>query len=157
MNYLYKSPIGFIVLSGGDEQVTGLNFISDAEALKYLEHEKPKGELLKAVVQLDEYFNNSRKTFDVKVEPQGTEFRRRVWQALLDIPYGKTISYKQLATNIGNPKAYRAVGGANHHNPISIIIPCHRVVGANGALVGYGGELWRKEWLLKHERSNPVK
>ena len=101
--------------------------------------------------ELDEYFAGTRKTFTVPVAPQGTPFRQQVWQALQTIPYGETISYKQLAEKINSPKAIRAVGGANHNNPISIIIPCHRVIGANGKLVGYGGGLDVKEFLLELE------
>lgn len=156
MEYLYKSPIGFILLKGNDEYLSNLDFISDADALAYLNNDKPSGELLNAVIQLDEYFKSERKSFDLNLKTEGTPFREKVWEALRKIPYGETISYKQLAVAIGNQKAVRAVGGANHHNKISIIIPCHRVIGAGGKLVGYGGELWRKEWLLNHEKASMI-
>jgi len=108
--------------------------------------------VLLCVQELDAYFAGQLREFTVPIKAEGTEFRVQVWQALLDIPYGQTMSYKQLAENIGNPKAVRAVGGANHHNPISIIIPCHRVIGAGGGLTGYGGGLENKEVLLALEK-----
>ena len=104
--------------------------------------------------QLEEYFSGKRKEFDIPLHPQGTDFQRSVWKELQRIPYGETISYKQMAINIGNPKACRAVGLANNKNPISIIIPCHRVIGSNGALVGYGGGLDMKRKLLDLEKKH---
>lgn len=102
--------------------------------------------------QLSEYFGGERKSFDLPLAPEGTAFRKKVWNALTEIPYGETITYGELACRAGNPKAVRAVGGANHHNPIPIIIPCHRVIGADGTLTGYGGGLELKEKLLTLER-----
>lgn len=102
--------------------------------------------------QLEAYFRGERRAFDLPLQLEGTPFQRRVWQALLRVPYGRTTTYGELAAALGNPRAGRAVGGANHRNPISIVVPCHRVVGGDGGLVGYGGGLWRKEWLLRHER-----
>ena len=101
--------------------------------------------------QLDQYFMQERVSFDLPLSPQGTAFQRRVWQELTTIPFGKAISYGELAQRIGNPQGSRAVGLANGKNPISIIVPCHRVIGASGKLTGYGGGLDRKEWLLRHE------
>ncbi|MCU1306360.1 MAG: ogt [Acidobacteriaceae bacterium] len=101
--------------------------------------------------QVLEYFTGKRKTFDLALAPEGTPFQQRVWQELLRIPYGETISYGELATRVGNPKASRAVGGANGQNPISLIVPCHRVIGSDLSLTGYGGGLNVKEALLKHE------
>jgi methylated-DNA-[protein]-cysteine S-methyltransferase len=101
--------------------------------------------------QIDEYFAGERETFDLELAPHGTDFQLRVWEQLEKIPYGETISYSELATALGDPKLVRAVGLANGRNPISIIIPCHRVIGADGSLVGYGGGLERKQWLLEHE------
>lgn len=101
--------------------------------------------------QLDEYFAGERRGFDLSLDPTGTEFQKRVWAALADIPYGETTSYGRVAATIGSPTSSRAVGLANGQNPISIIVPCHRVVGANGALTGYGGGLDAKRWLLAHE------
>jgi methylated-DNA-[protein]-cysteine S-methyltransferase len=102
--------------------------------------------------QLREYFSGSRREFDVKLSPRGTEFQRAVWNELLRVPYGTTISYGELARRIGRPDAVRAVGAANGANPIPIIVPCHRVIGANGTLTGYGGGLDRKRWLLDLEQ-----
>jgi methylated-DNA-[protein]-cysteine S-methyltransferase len=101
--------------------------------------------------QLAEYFSGTRKTFDFPLAPKGTPFQLAVWHALLEIPYGDTISYAELARRIGKPSAVRAVGAANGANPIPVIIPCHRVIGSNGTLTGYGGGIERKQWLLAHE------
>ncbi len=102
---------------------------------------------------MDEYFNKKRKKFDLPLQPQGTNFQKAVWDALLEVPYGTTVSYFDIAKKVDNPKAVRAAGGANGKNPITIIIPCHRIIGSNGKLVGYGGGLWRKKWLLQHEQN----
>lgn len=104
--------------------------------------------------QLKEYFEGGRKNFDIALKTVGTDFQKSVWNILMTIPYGKTISYKEEAAGLMNPKAVRAVANANGHNRIAIIIPCHRVIGDNGKLVGYGGGLWRKDWLIRHEQSN---
>lgn len=101
--------------------------------------------------QLSEYLKGERKAFDLPLNPKGTDFQKRVWRALCDIPYGETRSYKQIAEAIGNPKAVRAVGMANNRNPITIVVPCHRVIGADGKLVGYGGGLEMKDFLLRLE------
>jgi len=106
--------------------------------------------------QLSEYLKGERKTFDLPLNPKGTDFQKRVWRALCDIPYGETRSYKQIAEAIGNPKAVRAVGMANNRNPITIVVPCHRVIGADGKLVGYGGGLEMKEFLLRLETICPI-
>jgi methylated-DNA-[protein]-cysteine S-methyltransferase len=108
--------------------------------------------LERARVQLAEYFAGARRAFELPLGPRGTEFQREVWRALGAIPFGATRSYAELAEGIGRPSASRAVGGANGKNPIAVIVPCHRVIGADGALTGYGGGLARKEWLLRHER-----
>jgi methylated-DNA-[protein]-cysteine S-methyltransferase len=102
-------------------------------------------------VELDEYFAGTRRAFDVPLHPSGSPFQLRAWQALREIPYGETVSYGAQAIRLGTPTAFRAVGSANGQNPISIIVPCHRVIGANGSLVGYGGGLAAKRWLLQHE------
>lgn len=102
--------------------------------------------------QFDAYFAGARTAFELPLSPRGTAFQRRVWDALCDIGYGETISYAELARRIGNPRAVRAVGLANGANPLSIVVPCHRVIGANGALTGYGGGLEAKRWLLDHEQ-----
>ncbi|MDR3354791.1 MAG: methylated-DNA--[protein]-cysteine S-methyltransferase [Synergistaceae bacterium] len=145
---IYKSPIGNILIRANEAGVTELVFTEDADP-------SPRGSLgghlNVCALQLDEYFDGSRTSFDVPVDLKGSPFQISVWRALMLIPYGSTWSYGKLAAQVGRPKASRAVGGANHNNPVSIIIPCHRVIGSNGKLIGYGGGLWRKEWLLKHE------
>jgi len=154
---LYKSPVGGIFISAQDGKITQLYFDGGRTTPADLKAAEPKTAEDKAVLQklakeLDMYFAGELKEFTVPVNPVGTPFRKVVWQALQAIPYGETISYKELAERINNPKAIRAVGGANHNNPISIIIPCHRVIGANGKLVGYGGGLGAKEYLLELEQ-----
>ena len=148
----YRSPIGLIELTATEAALTSLNFVeavTDATPLT-----PPL--LRDATRQLDEYFNGSRRNFDLPLAPTGTDFQQQVWQQLLTIPFGRTTSYIEIARTIGNEKAVRAVGAANGQNPISIIIPCHRVIGSDGQLVGYGGGLWRKKWLLEHEGALPV-
>lgn len=107
--------------------------------------------LQQCVTQLEEYFRRARKEFSISLQLQGTDFEKQVWKTLFDIPYGTTRTYMDIAKAIGNTKAVRAVGLANGKNPIAIIIPCHRVIGSDGRLTGYGGGIWRKKWLLKHE------
>jgi methylated-DNA-[protein]-cysteine S-methyltransferase len=104
------------------------------------------------VSQIDEYFKGNLKQFSLKLQMQGTDFQKTVWQQLTKVAYGQTASYGEIAAAIGNPAASRAVGHANGRNPISIIVPCHRIIGTDGSLTGYGGGLWRKAWLLRHER-----
>jgi methylated-DNA-[protein]-cysteine S-methyltransferase len=111
-------------------------------------------EVQKVIKQLEEYFSGKRKKFDVNTDPSGTEFQKLVWKALLSIPYGETRTYKDIAVKIGKPLAYRAVGQANHNNPISIIIPCHRVIGSDGKLTGYAGGLDFKDRLLDLEKQH---
>jgi|ERR1035437_788792 methylated-DNA-[protein]-cysteine S-methyltransferase len=143
-----NSPIGIIELEGSDKGLSSLIFVEDA---KISPHTPP---LLKEVhKQLKEYFDGKRKEFSLELDLQGTEFQLKVWNKLLEIPYGKTISYLQLAKNLGDPKSIRAAGTANGRNSVSIIVPCHRVIGSDGKLIGYGGGLWRKDWLLKHENN----
>ena len=148
---VYASPIGEIRLHFEGACLTGLYFTDENVNHSHTPHTAAQADCAR---QLDEYFAGTRRTFTLDMRLEGTAFRRRAWQALCDIPYGQTRSYKAQADAIGNPKAVRAIGGANHHNPISIIVPCHRVIGANGLLTGYGGGLWRKEWLLEHEKKH---
>ncbi len=156
MYSIFNSPIGKIALKIENELLTELFFIKDDEneVISKNIQEKETDIIIKCKNELTEYFIGERKKFDIPLNIHGTEFRKKVWYALTEIPYGETASYKDIATKVGNPKAVRAVGGANHNNLISIIIPCHRVIGADGNLTGYGGELWRKEWLLNMEKSN---
>ncbi|MBV8516096.1 MAG: methylated-DNA--[protein]-cysteine S-methyltransferase [Acidobacteria bacterium] len=104
-----------------------------------------------AIVQLREYFDGKRTVFELDLAPRGTEFQRAVWDELLRVPYGATVTYAEIAHRIGRPNAVRAVGAANGANPIAVIVPCHRVIGSNGTLTGYGGGIERKQWLLAHE------
>ncbi len=144
---IYHAPVGELVITYQDGAVIALKR-ADATALP----EDAPNALTEAVCrQLDEYFAGTRTTFDFPLRLQGTPFQEKVWAALRDIPYGETRSYQQIAQAIGQPKACRAVGMANHRNPIYIIVPCHRVVGANGALTGYGGGLDMKKALLELE------
>lgn len=142
----YKSEIGTIEIAGDENGITAVDFV---------DYEPPYSEipscLEDCVNQLDEYFRKGRKKFSLNLKLQGTEFQKSVWSKLLDIPYGTTASYADIAKAVGNEKSVRAVGNANSKNRIAIIIPCHRVIGRDGSLTGYAGGLWRKEWLLKHE------
>ena len=147
--FYYDSPIGLLEI-GGNEQYIKSVFFSDSD-IRQIDH--PPELLANCVQQLKEYFKKQRKEFDLPLKPVGTDFQKAVWDALLDIPYGETESYFEIAKKLGNPNAVRAVGGANGRNPISIIVPCHRVIGSSGNLVGYGGGLWRKKWLLQHEQN----
>lgn len=147
----FRSPIGWLELRGGPLGITAVHFVSGEVRPEELGLPVP-AHLSPCLRQLDEYFRGTRRTFSVGLDLQGTAFQKRIWGLLLKIPFGWTESYRGIAAAAGNVKATRAVGGANHRNPVSIIIPCHRVVGADGRLTGYGGGLWRKEWLLDHER-----
>jgi methylated-DNA-[protein]-cysteine S-methyltransferase len=142
----YNSPIGLIEISATKEAINSLYFVETRH------HEANHSPLVDdALRQLANYFNGTRHSFDLPLAFSGTEFQQAVWRQLLTIPYGETISYLEIALALENPQAVRAVGAANGQNPISIIAPCHRVIGSNGKLIGYGGGLWRKEWLLRHE------
>lgn len=146
----YQSAIGLVQIEGTAEAITAVEFADEGA-------EPAAGDNLSPVVaecvqQFDEYFAGKRTDFDLKLHLGGTPFQKTVWNELTRIPFGQTISYGELARRIGNPKAMRAVGAANGKNIINIIVPCHRVIGSNGKLTGYGGGLWRKEWLLAHEK-----
>jgi methylated-DNA-[protein]-cysteine S-methyltransferase len=151
----YESPIGLLEVRGGERGVSAVTFV-DARASRATRGAGGgKGPLPAALAdcltQLDQYFRGRRRTFSVKLDLGGTAFQNKVWRALRAVRFGKTASYKDIARNVGNPAGTRAVGGANHRNPVSIIVPCHRIVGSDGRLTGYGGGLWRKDWLLRHE------
>jgi methylated-DNA-[protein]-cysteine S-methyltransferase len=145
----YDSPVGLLEIAADEKAVTGLYF---ADANRNREEKSANGILKECINQLTEYFSGKRKDFDIKVNPSGTLFQKSVWNELLKIPYGETVSYGEIAERIGNPKSVRAVGLANGSNPISIIIPCHRVIGKNGSLVGYGGGIENKRYLLELEQ-----
>lgn len=146
----YKSPIGTVEIEGTQDSILNLNFVDQAHS----DDDDLPSCIKECAKQIDEYFQGNRKTFSLNLIMQGTDFQKSVWRQLMKIPYGTTASYGEVAVAIGNPTACRAVGSANGKNPISIIVPCHRVIGSDGTLTGYGGGLWRKEWLLKHEKDN---
>ena len=146
------SPIGPLLLTGNAQGLNGIYMRSPRHpAQPDADWQERPERFQAAMLQLQEYFKGQRRNFDLPTAPEGTPFQKKVWQALLQIPYGHTWSYGQLAAHIGQPKASRAVGLANGRNPLSIIVPCHRVIGANGQLTGYGGGIERKRWLLVHE------
>lgn len=149
--FIYDTEVGKIIIMDNGEAITGIYFNKDEIPKGFTEVET---DLIKETKrQLEQYFEGSRQTFDIPLSVTGTEFQKNVWKALQDIPYGETKCYSEIAEYIGNPKACRAVGLANNRNPISIIIPCHRVIGKSGKLVGYGGGLHIKEKLLKLEKT----
>lgn len=146
-----KTPLGIAKIEG---DMLGLSSITILDSDQEPDVIFP--EILEdAIYQLQEYFEGKRQTFTLNLNPQGTNFQKKVWEALQYIPYGKTISYLELTKNLGDIKAIRAVAAANGKNPLWVVIPCHRVIGSDGSLTGYAGGLHRKKWLLNHE--NPVK
>lgn len=140
------TQLGILEIVFDEEYILGVGFVNQKQKAS------PSTLSKQAVKELGEYFEGKRKTFSLPLYMQGTEFQKQVWKALQDIPYGQTCSYKDIAVKIGKPNASRAVGQANNKNPLSILVPCHRVIGALGNLVGYGGGLNRKEWLLEMEK-----
>lgn len=147
------SPVGLLTLAGRDGKLMHLRMVDQTYEPSRQGWEPDDTAFSDAVDQLSAYFAGERTEFELKLEMVGTQFQRRVWEALLTIPYGETCSYGEIARQIGSPTASRAVGLANGHNPIGIIVPCHRVIGANGSLTGYGGGLDRKRALLALEKS----
>ncbi len=152
----YQSPLGALEIRSIGSAISDVLFVNSWKGVKINEEElsfvKPKSAVIKTCIkQLDEYFAGTRTEFNLPMMQTGTEFQQTVWTELCNIAYGRTISYLELSKRIGNVKAIRAVGTANGNNSICIIVPCHRVIGSNGDLIGYGGELWRKKWLLEHE------
>lgn len=153
MKTIYKKyDKGMFLISADEIGITKLEFIH--ETMKESNAEEYTPILLKAAIQLGEYFAGERRIFDLPLHAEGTEFQRKVWEALREIPYGETRSYKQIANAVGNPKGSRAIGMANNRNPIMIVTPCHRVIGANGKLVGYAGGLDMKSYLLDLEKEH---
>lgn len=145
----YSSPIGTVLLQAEDEYLTVVSFRDDVSITETGITTSP---ILKTTIQqLDEYFAGTRKQFDLPLQPDGTAFQQKVWDQLIKIPYAETVTYLHMAKRLGNVKSIRAAASANGKNPIGIIIPCHRVVGADGKLTGYAGGLHRKQWLLEHE------
>lgn len=144
---LLQTPLGNLLIEGDENGLTSLSIISDEIKITHTNQKT----LEDAIIQLQEYFEGKRKQFTIRLNPQGTNFQKKVWQKLLEIPFGTTINYQQLSNQLGDSKATRAVANANSKNPLWIIIPCHRVIGSDGSLTGYAGGLWRKKWLLEHE------
>ncbi len=147
-----ETPLGVATISGDEDGITSVSVTrpsSDTPSIDiplYLQD---------AVTQLNQYFKGQRTVFELKLNPSGTDFQKKVWEELLKIPFGKTATYLDMAKRLGDPKCIRAAASANGKNPLWIIVPCHRVIGSDGSLTGYAGGLWRKKWLLDHE--NPVK
>ena len=145
----YQSPIGLLKISGTESHITNLSFEENQEYLP--ESAKNTGILQQCVEELAAYFNGKSRAFNIPVNQPGTPFQNKVWEELLNIDYGKTISYLTLAKRLGDPNCIRAAAASNGKNKLCIIVPCHRVIGSNQSLVGYAGGLWRKKWLLDHE------
>ena len=156
MAILYKSPIGILQIKNAADFISEVSFIETKkksyDGSKELTYSINSVTVIKnCIEQLDDYFSGKSLIFDIPLLQEGTPFQQSVWAELQKIPYGRTVSYQHLSKTIGNIKATRAVGTANGKNNIAIVVPCHRVIGSNGSLVGYGGDLWRKQWLLEHE------
>jgi len=147
VSYL-KSQIGQLKITADENSINSILFVFDNTQL---ENENSNEILEICKKQLNEYFVGERKEFDVNINQEGTEFQQKVWNELVKLPFGKTVSYNYIAERVGGKNMMRAVGSANGKNQISIIVPCHRVIGSDGSLTGYAGGMWRKEWLLKHE------
>ena len=148
-SFKYQSPIGNLVLEMKGDNLVRIKFDDGLEQDENAEIRDPF--VLEIKEQLDRYFSGTLNTFTLPTAPEGTPFQQNVWKALTEIPYGTTVTYRQLAERLGNSDAVRAVGRANGQNPVPVVIPCHRVIGADNKLVGYGGGIERKRWLLKHE------
>lgn len=148
----YQSPLGTMQIEASESVMVSAKFLSDE--ISERQNQSAGSEIIaNTIVQLTEYFAGERKKFDLPVLFTGTDFQEKVWSEVLKIPYGETITYAQLADRLGARELTRAVGNANGNNPLWIIVPCHRVIGSQGELVGYAGGLWRKQWLLEHEGS----
>ncbi|WP_299527444.1 methylated-DNA--[protein]-cysteine S-methyltransferase [uncultured Lutibacter sp.] len=147
----YKTPIGTAKIIGDINGVISVSVLDDG-----IETSKDIPKVLQdCIKQLEEYFNGTRTDFNLKLNPQGTDFQKRVWAELLNVPFGKTRNYLEQSKKLGDAKAIRAVASANGKNPIWIVIPCHRIIGSDGSLTGYASGLWRKKWLLEHESPSP--
>lgn len=141
-----KTPLGVAKIAGDENGISIISIMEEGEVATEI-----PTVLKEAISQLHDYFQGNRNDFDFKMNPSGTEFQQRVWKELLNIPFGKTLSYLDLSKRLGDVKAIRAVASANGKNPLWIVVPCHRVIGTDGSLTGYAGGLWRKKWLLEHE------
>jgi methylated-DNA-[protein]-cysteine S-methyltransferase len=145
----YQSPIGLLKITGTDHYISEISFSGETEYIPSA-HPLPQG-IIQCIEQLIQYFQGERKVFDFALNQDGTSFQKKVWNELIGIPFGKTISYLELSRKLGDTKVIRAAASANGKNNIVIVVPCHRVIGSKNDLVGYGGGLWRKKWLLQHE------
>ena len=156
----YKSPVGALRITGTDTHINSVCFVNTMNREQTDESKLPFNKSIASIAiqscadQLDAYFNGQIQMFDLPLQQPGTDFQQSVWAALINIPYGKTTSYLHLSKQLGDVKAIRAVGSANGKNNIAIIVPCHRVIGSGGDMVGYAGDLWRKKWLLAHEAAH---
>jgi len=148
---IIKTILGYTKITGDENGISKIHVMDEEVEISTT----IPNELQEVVLQLQEYFDGKRTEFTFLLNPSGTEFQKKVWQELLNIPFGKTCSYLELSKKLGDVKAIRAVASANGKNPLWIVVPCHRVIGTDGSLTGYAGGLWRKKWLLEHE--NPVK
>lgn len=144
----YGSPLGPMRIAGSEAGISAIEFCSGQPPAQT----GPHPSLHHCLQQLDEYFQGRRRNFSFELDLSGTEFQEKVWRQVLKIPFGATASYAEIARRIGHEKAFRAVGRANGQNRLAIVVPCHRLIGSDGQLTGYGGGLWRKAWLLEHER-----
>ena len=144
-----KTPLGIAKIIGDEDGISIISVSDEGDSSSTIPMV-----LQEAVSQLNDYFEGKRTDFTFKLNPSGTEFQQKVWKGLLEIPFGKTMSYLELSKKLGDVKAIRAVASANGKNPLWIVVPCHRVIGTDGSLTGYAGGLWRKKWLLEHE--NPT-
>lgn len=148
----YHSPVGLLRISGTDHYISEVHFMKEEEATAAPAGTTPLPPMaIQAIEQLIQYFHGNRRIFELPLNQEGTDFQQKVWNELANIPFGKTISYQEFSRRLGDPKVIRAAASANGKNHIAIIIPCHRVIGAKGELVGFGGGLARKKWLLTHE------
>lgn len=150
---IINTPLGITEIQGDENGISKIYIRDENDEIT----SKITSELEKAAIQLQEYFEGKRTHFTFLLHPSGTEFQKKVWQELLNIPYGKTCSYLELSKKLGDVKAIRAVAAANGKNPLWIVVPCHRVIGSDGSLTGYAGGLWRKKWLLEHENPSVQK
>jgi len=146
----YHSPIGILKISGTENYISEVSFYDKVQKTESKKKNLPPL-IIQCVEQLIQYFQGARREFDLPIHQPGTKFQQSVWSEIITVPFGKTISYFELARKTGDTKAIRAVGSANGKNNVAIIIPCHRIIGANRELVGYAGGIWRKKWLLEHE------
>jgi methylated-DNA-[protein]-cysteine S-methyltransferase len=145
----FKTPLGTAKIVGDENGIAIISVQDEGESSTMIPEV-----LQECVMQLESYFEGKRNDFSIKLNPKGTDFQQKVWKALVEIPYGKTRTYLEQSKVLGDVKAIRAVASANGKNPLWILVPCHRVIGTNGSLIGYAGGLWRKKWLLEHENPN---